>query len=147
MKKALFLLMAVFFCSIPSLNAQENVSHQDKNHECMHQKTPYSAETRAMMHTDKIAATVNLTEKEKKEVLELYKKIEAEKDANKANMEKQRAENEAALEKIIGAERMQVLKEKRMKENARTTRPVDKNHRPGKPAPAPHSMNYPAKGK
>ena len=42
---------------------------------------------------------------------------------------------------------MQVLKEKRMKENARTTRPIDKNHRPSKPAPAPHSMNYPAKGK
>lgn len=147
MKKALFLLMAVFFCSIPWLNAQENIPQEGENHECMHKKSPYSAETRAMMHTDKIASTINLTEKEKKEVLELYKKIETEKDAIQESIEKQRVKDEAALEKIIGQERMQILKEKRMKENAHKTRPIDKNHRASKPAPAPNSMNYPTKGK
>lgn len=128
------------------VNAQENApTHQCNHsnapaHECNHHcnnHNVYSAETRAMMEADRMAADLKLTEQEKQQVLELYKKIEAEKDANKANMEKQRKEHDAALEKIIGKDKMAILKEKRAHDFSHATCPNEKGHKASKPLPAP----------
>lgn len=156
MRKQLIMMLALMMVGIGGLTAQQNaqkrsvtVAEQAKPDSKDSHRDSYSPETRAIMRADRLAQQVELTDAQKKKVVELFTKEETkraeERTAMKKEQEQQRAIREeerqkkmearkaeqekcdAELEKIIGTEKMQIVKEQRQQQEQQRP-PMNDNH-------------------
>lgn len=149
MKKYSVLILTILIGSLGLVNAQKARPQQKMDGNRVHQMpapegqrpangdATYSPETKAMMRADRLAKTLDLTDDVKAKVAEQFLKEEkvkaqreqemkAQQSQDREKMKAEREQNDAALEKIIGAEKMQMLKAEREKRRAemRQNRPL-----------------------
>lgn len=113
MKKVSVIMFALVLGAMVSIQAQG--PKECKGKPMCEKQMFFSPETKAMMRADCVAKQLELTKKEKEKIISLFTKEEKKKAKLFEEMQAVQAETEKALEKIIGTEKMNVLKTNRKK--------------------------------